>query len=240
MLGKGFFLTESHNPDLPPEEWTEVSTHTTAGAYSDSLAWGKYKIILSGAGGGGAAAGWTDSSGTRYAENGYNGEEKTIYVNVDYGNTLAISGIIGAGGGGAFAYARNPSPTGTGGTGGSGYQNGTNGNIQVKHTQHSVQPGVIRYENAATSGGGGGGSTSVEWNSEVQGIAKGGNGGTARQSAFGIWGYGGTGGSGGITNGTGVSGGTGNGRYTDDPVYSNAGLDGYVKIYVSNLKPGQY
>ena len=134
MLGKGFFFTESHNPDLPPEEWTEVSTHTTAGAYSDSLTWGKYKIILSGAGGGGAAAGWSEASGTRYAANGYKGEEKTIYVNVDYGNTLAISGIIGAGGGGAAARIRHTNYN-YAGSGGTGYQNGSSGTITQKSSE---------------------------------------------------------------------------------------------------------
>ena len=187
MLGKGFFFTESHNPDLPPEEWTEVSTHTTAGAYSDSLTWGKYKIILSGAGGGGAAAGWNEASGTRYAENGYKGEEKTIYVNVDYGNTLAISGIIGAGGGGAAARVEHTNYN-YAGTGGTGYQNGSSGTIQKDAPSPDFQ--------ASTSGGGGGGSTNIEWNSNVQSVAKGGNGGNARYSGklgfleLNIFGYG--------------------------------------------------
>ena len=228
MLLNCFFRADAYNPDLPEEEWTEVATYTTAGAYSDSLSWGKYKIVMSGAGGGGAAAGWNESHGTRYAENGYKGEEKTIYVNVNQNNTLAISGVIGAAGSGAYAKANKHSPTGTAGTGGSGYENGGNGTTMQNSS----------YANAAvTSGGGGGGSTSIEWNSEVQDIAKGGNGGTARQSYFNIWGYGGTGGSGGTTTGTGASGGAGNGRYTEDPVYSNAGADGYVKIYKSNLYP---
>lgn len=235
MLGKGFFLTESHNPDLPPEEWTEVSTHTTAGAYSDSLAWGKYKIILSGAGGGGAAAGWTDSSGTRYAENGYKGEEKTIYVNVDYGNTLAISGTIGAGGGGAAARIEHTNYN-YAGSGGTGYQNGSSGT-----TQKEVSPGF----QASTSGGGGGGSTNIEWDSDIQSVAKGGNGGNARYlhqkgaAIINIWGYGGTGGSGGTTTGTGAAGGTGSATYGSSQQYGGKGTDGYVKIYVSNLKPGQ-
>ena len=238
MLGKGFFFTESHNPDLPPEEWTEVSTHTTAGAYSDSLTWGKYKIILSGAGGGGAAAGWSEASGTRYAANGYKGEEKTIYVNVDYGNTLAISGIIGAGGGGAAARIRHTNYN-YAGSGGTGYQNGSSGTI----TQKSSEDDFTFC--ATTSGGGGGGSTSIEWNSNVQSVANGGNGGTARYYAskgfnqINIWGYGGTGGSGGTTAGTGASGGIGVAHYADVQSIGTAGSDGYVKIYISNLKPGQ-
>lgn len=236
MLGKGFFLTESHNPDLPPEEWTEVSTHTTAGAYSDSLAWGKYKIILSGAGGGGAAAGWSEAHGTRYAENGYKGEEKTIYVNVAYGNTLAISGTIGAGGGGAAARIEHTNYN-YAGAGGTGYQNGSSGTIQIDVPSVSFQ--------ANTSGGGGGGSTSIEWNSNIQSVANGGNGGTARYlhqkgtAIINIWGYGGTGGSGGTTAGTGASGGTGSATYGSSQQYGGIGTDGYVKIYVSNLKPGQ-
>lgn len=227
MLGKGFFFTESHNPDLPPEEWTEVSTHTTAGAYSDSLTWGKYKIILSGAGGGGAAAGWSHaSSNPSYAENGYKGEEKTIYVNVDYGNTLAISGTIGAGGGGAAARAGSTNYN-YAGAGGTGYQNGSSGTIQ-KHSE---------YWYASTAGGGGGGSTSIEWNSDVQSVANGGNGGAARYGN--VWGYGGTGGSGGTTAGTGASSGIGDAHYGGGQNTGTAGSDGYVKIYISNLKPGQ-
>lgn len=229
MLGKSFFFTESHNPDLPPEEWTEVSTHTTAGAYSDSLAWGKYKIVISGAGGGGAAAGWDESSGTRYAENGYKGEEKTIYVNVDYGNTLAISGTIGAGGGGAAARIQHTNYN-YAGSGGTGYQNGSSGTIQTYSGQ---------FFHANTAGGGGGGSTSIEWDSDVQSVANGGNGGTARYSNI-VWGYGGTGGSGGTTSGTGASGGIGSATYGSSQQWAGNGSDGYVKIYVSNLKPGQY
>lgn len=236
MLGKGFFLTESHNPDLPPEEWTLFYEKTTAGSDSTTLPWGKYKIVISGAGGGGAAAGWNESSGTRYANNGYKGEEKTIYVNVDYGNTLAINGIIGAGGGGAAARIEHTNYN-YAGAGGTGYQNGSSGTIQRDGSRPDFQ--------ASTSGGGGGGSTRIEWNNNVQSVANGGNGGTARYYAskgfaqINIWGYGGTGGSGGTTAGTGAAGGTGSATYGSSQQYGGKGTDGYVKIYVSNLKPGQ-
>lgn len=229
MLGKGFFLTEAHNPDLPPEEWTLFYEKTTAGSDSTTLPWGKYKIVISGAGGGGAAAGWNESSGTRYANNGYKGEEKTIYVNVDYGNTLAISGIIGAGGGGAAARIEHTNYN-YAGAGGTGYQNGSSGTIQTYS-----QLGVA----ATTAGGGGGGSTSIEWDSNIQSVANGGNGGNARYSKGNIWGFGGTGGSGGTTAGTGAAGGTGSATYGSSQQYGGKGTDGYVKIYVSNLKPGQ-
>lgn len=229
MLGKSFFVTESHNPDLPPEIYGElVYENTTAGNYSTSLPWGKYKIVISGGGGGGAAAGWNEASGTRYAENGYKGAVKNVYVSVFRNDTLTINGIIGTGGGGAAARARHADYN-YAGSGGAGYQNGANGQIQISTTFVPLD--------AVTSGGGGGGSTSVEWDNTVQSIAAGGNGGTARQSDYKIWGYGGTGGSGGTTTGTGATGGVGAQTYGNSQQNGTAGSDGYIRIYKSNLKP---
>ena len=37
------------------EYYTEVYSKTDGGSYSESLSWGKYKIVISGAGGSGAA-----------------------------------------------------------------------------------------------------------------------------------------------------------------------------------------
>lgn len=233
MLGKSFFVTESHNPDLPPETYDElVYENTTAGNYSTSLSWGKYKIVISGGGGGGAAAGWNEASGTRYAENGHQGAVKNVYVSVFHNDTLTINGIIGTGGGGARARARHDNYNVVG-SGGAGYQNGANGQMQQAIYE---RPGGPSLE-AVTSGGGGGGSTSVEWDNTVQDIAAGGNGGTARQSSYKIWGYGGTGGSGGTTTGTGAAGGTGAATYGNSQQNGTAGSDGYIRIYKSNLMP---
>lgn len=230
MLQNGFFLTESHNPNLPPEEWTEFYINTTAGAYQTSLPWGKYKIVISGAGGGGAACGWNSAHGTRYGENGKKGEEKTLYVDVTYNNTLNINGIVGAGGQGGYARTEH-SNINHGGYGGTGYQSGANGGNQLSYY---IQSGAI---SGSASGGGGGGSTSVEWNSTVQEVAAGGNGGNARHANYGIWGYGGTGGNGGASSGTGATGGTGYGKFSNSQIIGDTGTAGYVKIYKSNLMP---
>lgn len=233
MLGKGFFLTESHNPNLPAEEWTLFYEKTTAGSDSTTLPWGKYKIVISGAGGGGAAAGWNESSGARYAENGYAGEEYIEPLEVAKNQNTTITFTIGASGGGAAARARHDNYN-YAGSGGTGYQNGSSGTIQ-KYTTTGQFPLV----DAVTAGGGGGGSTVLGINLSWF-FARGGNGGTARQSHYGIWGYGGTGGSGGTTAGTGAAGGTGSATYGNSQQWAGNGSDGYIKIYVSNLKPGQY
>lgn len=206
------------------ENYTKVYENNTPGAYSATLSWGRYKIVLSGAGGGGAAATWTEASGTRYAENGYKGEEKTIYVIVQENDTLTVAGIIGAGGTGGKAT----SSSATRGTGGAGYDSGLNGTAQY------ANPGY--GEHAATAGGGGGGSTNIEWDS-TQYISAGGNGGTARQSKFNIWGRGGKGGSGGTTTGKGASGGTGASAYGSGTKTGGTGSNGYIHIYKSNIYP---
>lgn len=231
MLQNGFFLVESHNPNLPPEEWTEFYINTTAGAYQTSLPWGKYKIVISGAGGGGAACGWNSAHGTRYAENGYAGNVNTVYVVVANGETLDVSGIVGAGGTGGYARTEHANIN-HGGYGGTGYQSGANGTNQLTYYEQ-----IAYNQNASASGGGGGGSTSVYYNGGVQAIANGGNGGNGRQSKYSIWGYGGVGGNGGTTSGTGASGGTGYGAFSNKQLIGGTGTDGYIKIYQSNLKP---
>lgn len=208
------------------EYYTEVYSKTDGGSYSESLSWGKYKIVISGAGGGGAAATWNRAQGTRYAENGHSGEEKVIYIDVLENDTLTVSGTIGKGGtGGKATYS-----SATRGTGGTGYQSGSNGTAQFRTVLNTDYHG-------ATAGGGGGGSTSLEWNGTVQDVAAGGNGGNARQSYFSIWGYGGTGGSGGTTTGTGATGGTGRSTYGESTLTGGTGTDGYIYIYKSNIYP---
>lgn len=228
MLQNGFFLVESHNPNLPPEEWTEFYINTTAGAYQTSLPWGKYKIVISGAGGGGAACGWNEAHGTRYGENGKSGEEKTVYVEIPVYSVLTVSGIIGTGGEGGYARTEHTNIN-HGGYGGVGYTNGVDGSNELYYVFNNME--------GSASGGGGGGSTSVEWNSTVQEVAAGGNGGNARHGKYDIWGYGGTGGNGGTSSGTGSAGGTGYGAFSNKQLVGGTGTDGYIKIYQSNLKP---
>lgn len=228
MLQNGFFLVESHNPNLPPEEYnTLVYESNTPGSYSNTLGWGKYKIVISGAGGGGAACEWNSQHGIRYAEKGKNGEEKTVYVEVPVYSVLTVSGIIGAGGEGGYVRTEHAG-TNRGGYGGVGYTNGADGSNELYY--------VFAIEGSA-SGGGGGGSTSVEWHSTVQEIAAGGNGGNARQSEYNIWGYGGSGGNGGTTTGTGSAGGAGVSALSNNQLIAYTGSAGYVKIYKSNLMP---
>lgn len=210
------------------EIFTEVYAKTTSGSYSQTLSWGRYKIVISGAGGGGAACGWNSAHGTRYGENGHAGEQKTIYITVANGETLNVSGIVGAGGEGGYARTEHENIN-RGGYGGTGYQNGANGSNQQ----------IIVYTNIAgsASGGGGGGSTSLSYNGGVQAIANGGNGGNARHSNYGIWGYGGAGGNGGTTSGTGAAGGQGYGSFSNNQLIGGTGSAGYVHIYKSSSNP---
>ena len=90
-LQKGFFLTNSYNPDLPPDEWTLVYENHTPGSYSESFGWGRYKVELSGAGGSGGASSSAHSSSYNYANNGASGKLFTAIVEVFYDETKTIS-----------------------------------------------------------------------------------------------------------------------------------------------------
>lgn len=212
------------------EEWVLINT-LTPGSYSETLGFGKYKIVYSGGGGGGAATSCYNE-GTRTAGSGSAGEEYTYYFDIGFGETETLSGVVGAGGTGGYAYGKHA--TGTAGTGGSGYASGGNG---TKAGNTSSFPYM-------TAGGGGGGSTSLMIDSILQTIAKGGNGGTGhirRNSASQhYYGYGGTGGSGGTSSGTGAGGGAGAlsaSSSSGNAVTGGSGADGYVKIYKSNFYP---
>lgn len=226
------FVNGARKQVFPSTEiYTEIFTKTTSGAYSTTLSYGRYKIVISGAGGGGAACGWNYAHGTRYAENGYAGNVNTVYVDVANGETLDVSGIVGAGGTGGYARTEHKIIN-HGGYGGTGYQNGANGTNQLTYTTQTDY-----QSNASASGGGGGGSTSVYYNGGVQAIANGGNGGNGRQSKYNIWGYGGKGGNGGTTSGTGASGGSGAAGFTNNQLVGGTGSAGYVYIYKSNTNP---
>lgn len=245
MLLNGFFITESHNPDLPPETYSDlVYTKTTSGNYSTSLGWGKYKIVFSGGGGSGAALAYGNTE-SHTQENGKKGEEKTVYVSVYHDTTKIISGIIGSGGSRSYAKALHhvqapilnpPSGTATAGNAGSGYQNGSKGSTKLYtklHKRTGYADGI--WDEYAIAGGSGGGSTSVVVDGVFNSSARGGNGGGGSQQFIGTV-SGGTGAGGGISNGTGASGGSAASKYNGE-CYSTAGTSGYVKIYKSNLKP---
>ena len=231
MLLKGFFRTQSSNPDWPTEEWTLVEQITTPGSYSTTLGWGRYKIELSGAGGSGGASSSAHSSWRNYANNGAAGKLFSAIIEVALGDTRTISGIIGSGGKSSTARGYdNAAGSYSVGAVGTGATNGTKGTGQVANneTQHHTTT------SAAAAGGSGGGSTSAVG----IGTAAGGAGGDCRaENSYDKLanGTGGTGGSG-SNQGNGASGGAGSFGY-DTLATSGAGSNGYVKIYKSNLYP---
>lgn len=232
-LQKGFFRVQSSNPNLPPEVWTLVYSKTTAGSFSYSASWGKYKIELSGGGGSGGATARAHVGYSHSETAGSNGELITKYSNVGTSGTVTFSGTVGSGASGSFAQSRQSNrsftPSPSAGAAGTGYANGatgTTGYIKIPTT----------YDSWSCASGSGGGSSSVLAGSTLLGVAKGGNGGNAVARTISQK-YGGVGGSGGVSSGSGASGGTAVAGYDDSNVTSGAGSDGYVKIYKSNLKP---
>jgi hypothetical protein len=232
MLQNEFFRVQSYNPDLPEETWELVFEKNTSGAYSQSLGWGKYKIVFSGGGGSGGASSATHWNYQDWANNGSAGEESYIITTISKGSTRVYSGIIGEGGKSSYAYARYSAlidATATAGNAGSGYENGTKGGTKTGK-------GEGESDCSAAAGGAGGGSTSLKLASSGGTIfAKGGNGGAASADRIDSV-SGGIGGSGGTTSGTGAAGGNGALGYKG-PATSGAGADGYVRIYKSNIKP---
>ena len=230
------------------EEYTEVYSKTASGTYSTTLGFGKYKIVLSGAGGAGGAAAAKNIDNIEgelktYGQNGFAGEKNETIIMIGENETKNINIVIGQGGGQAYVTATSDMSTmvATAGTGGTGYVSGTAG-----ASTFGVTTG---YTNASSSvaGGGGGGSSRVLVDGAQLLVSKGGNGGeagapsdksgtvyTLRTATGGI------GGSGGTTTGSGSSGGIGRKTVTvltSATAYSNAGTDGYIHIYKSNIYP---
>lgn len=246
MLQKEFFRAQSYNPDLPEETWMLVFEKDTSGAYSQSLGWGKYKVVFSGGGGSGGVIAYsrTEIISSSFAHNGSNAEEKTIYFSVSVDDTKTLSGIIGSGAAGSGARGRrnvfSPSPQASSGAAGVGYQNGSKGGAKTTYYEYPGTPHT--YSEFGAAGGSGGGSTSVSIDNSTPETARGGNGGSARLD---LTAYnagqigtvnGGVGGNGGVASGSGASGGEGAQKY-DGATTSSAGADGYVRIYKSNIKP---
>lgn len=232
MLLKGFFRTQSSNPDWPTEEWTLVEQITTPGSYSTTLGWGRYKIELSGAGGSGGASSSAHASYLNYANNGAAGKLFTAVIEVALDNTRTITGVIGSGGKSCTARGYdNGNGSYSVGAAGTGATNGTKGTGQVVNTER-IQ--IHTITSSAAAGGSGGGSTSAVG----IGTAAGGAGGNCRalnssnQHANGTGGAGGSG----SNQGNGASGGAGKFGY-DALATSGAGSNGWVKIYKSNVYP---
>ena len=224
------------------EKWTLIYENTDPGIYEKELGWGKYKITFSGGGGaGGAAAYGSAGHAGQYANNGSAGEEKTFHYSVEENETVTLSGIIGTGAAGSYAKGLGNQPNRFGiddaraGAAGTGYDNGKQGSSR---SDYKGEPGPLEsYDGYGAAGGSGGGSSSVSINGSLYSTARGGNGGTAsaRTSVFPAQ-SGGQGGSGGVSNGTGAAGGTGKTFYKGEGT-SGAGANGYVRIYISNMKP---
>ena len=207
---------------------------------------GAYKVVISGAGGSGGSG---DTEQGRCSdvecEKGYAGEEITDYVYLT--TTTKVSGKIGQGGGatkaqGTWWWAQNDQ--------GNGYDKGKLGRM-VRGAWGHKRGWIV------TSGQGGGSSGITIGDKTI--IAKGGNGGQSG-GLNDIWNWylhywfgsdyarnkkareaksyqtaivaGGIGGSGGTTIGTGAKG--GNSGYLRGSFWSDAGEDGYIKIYKAN------
>lgn len=209
------------------EAWTEIYNNGTPGSYSQTLGFGKYRIVMSGGGGAGGAAISTKRLSDTSVQNGSAGELQDFYFNVAYGETINVSGVVGAGAGGSIVDARATHRTTTIGTPGTGYASGTNGEAAGVYT------GGEYYGSVSGSGGG---ST----NANVGGtnhIAKGGNGGSASDGHHSGTRQPGTGGSGGVSSGTGAAGGEGRRTALAVRQESGAGSNGYIRIYKSNFYP---
>lgn len=222
------------------EYYSEIYSKTNAGSYSQSLTYGKYKIVISGAGGSGSAIARNTTSRVtiNYIQSGYAGQEQTIYIEIPSGVTKTLSGVIGQGGTAAYARADDTHDDANAGLGGSGYASGQNGSRSNERYTETAQ-GQMKITSFGIASGGGGGSSSVLLDGVLNAVALGGNGGSAeiRADARGkITRNGGVGGSGGVTNGTGAAGGVLAQIYSNAG-YSGAGTDGYIHIYKSNIYP---
>lgn len=248
MLLNSFFLTEPHNPDKPAETWSLFYEKTSSGNYSKSLDWGKYKIIISGAGGSGAIFLRHPSAVNMELyniTNGYAGEEKTIFVNVLAGETKTAHGTVGSGALGPSVQFQTESygaghvyyeVTTTAGAVGVGWGNGWQPFYKYQN------PGMIpdTHNIGGWIGGSGGGGTNVRIDDALSTEAYGGDGGDVTINFGGFKeSLGGTGGGGGTITGTGASGGVllSETAFVDIIKTAGDGSDGYIRIYKSNLKP---
>ena len=220
--------------------YTQVYAKTDPGSYSETLSYGRYKIVISGGGGSGGADAYGETNGvTRWANPGDSGEEITVMLDVPYGETKTISGIIAQGGQPSKARGKQndtSSQYATAGAGGTGYDNGKKGGAKYFPSTSGM---IYVNDSFGVAGGAGGGSSSISIDGGTVQVAKGGNGGNARIKYTNYFDYpvsGGAGGSGGTTTGTGAAGGA-KGHKWDGTATSGAGTDGYIKVYQSSIFP---
>lgn len=220
------------------EVWTLVYSKDTAGSFSYSAGWGKYKIELSGGGGSGAATARAHVGYSHSETAGSNGELITVIHNVESGTTRLFDGTVGSGASGSKAQSKqNESisfvPSNSVGAAGSGYANGSQG------TSGWGRSGGNPFDYSSAVSGSGGGSSNIVFHysgGSIGQYARGGNGGNAVAKTVSQQ-YGGVGGSGGVSSGSGAAGGAAVTGYDNTTVTSGAGSDGYVKIYKSNIYP---
>lgn len=218
------------------EVYTQIYAKTDAGAYSQALPYGRYKIVISGAGGSGCAASRNSTSRVWFdiRENGFAGEEKTIMLDVPFGETKTVSGIIGQGGTPSYARADDSHDSATAGTGGTGFANGGNGS--AFHFRAMTEQS--KWTSVAMASGAGGGASSIDVDGVELACLPGGNGGSCKCYAIGTGSHTRTGGQGGIggSANNGAAGGAYGYKYAG-AVYSTAGTDGYIRIYQSSIYP---
>lgn len=207
------------------EEWTLIYENTDPGIYEKELGWGKYRCEIGGAGGsGGAVSQFRGNDESHYATNGSKGYTATAFFEIGFEQSKLVNIFVGAGGSSARAGGATGYTGGWAGNGGTGYKNGLNGNYRSDEG----------WGNAGS--GGGGGSSAVFVDGVVVAEAAGGQGGAAYSVYVGTR-TGGVGGNNGGTSGNGVSGGAGVGTGGSGTYTSGAGANGYVRIYISNMKP---
>lgn len=204
---------------------TPILSFTKGGEeFEEILEAGTYFVESAGGGGAGAAA--DSKSGNEYdlpATNGYNGELKTLIFTLN--KATSISGKVGQGGGAVKARGHDPMPYNS--VAGKGFNNGSLGELlNLAVYTKLFKKHRARYGNIA--GGQGGGSSGLKFTGgDLILEARGGNGG----SANGLYGEsvaGGIGGAGGTTAGNGGAGGS---RAKGGTFWSEAGKDGWIKIY---------
>lgn len=192
---------------------------------------GVYYIKTSGGGGAGSAS-YSTHTGGLYMENGNGGEAKDFILNIK--EPTSITCKVGQGGGKVYATGWEASPNKE--VKGAGYQPGElgqqhhkTGSVRVHHGWHKHR----EKQNWGNSIGGQGGGSSAILNikGETLIVARGGNGGNAKNYDGGFV-KGGTGGSGGIVSGIGAAGGS----YAKSAGWSEGGKDGWIKIYKIPVK----
>ena len=222
-----------------------LAGYSTGGqSFSLTLDPGEYYVVMSGGGGAGAASdSGHGSTNDTYAEKGFAGQLTTTTFTLT--SREVVTGIVGQGGGRAFARGSGPWNAETKGA---GYDTGKmgsklNGTIGIEKTGVTTShhgTGISGWTSVSTytytknysyysTGGQGGGSSALYTGSKVLALAAGGDGGRAYYNGNNTGCPGGLGGSGGTKNGTGAPGGERN--LNDNTFWSHAGADGYIYIY---------